>query len=358
VSLGRRAPYDVRVATSQESGWRIVTRHPWFKPLAIVVVSLLVGWLVLRFIGKVSWSSVGEAIRSVALWELIALIGLLLVRQAFNSVPISRFTPGLGMPRSVISDLSANLAGTIAPPPGDVVVRVAQFRTWGINPVDGMAGATLNMLIFYGARFAAPAIGAALFCLHAFDTGKVLTGVVSLAIAVGIVGVLLAVLRSDAVAEKLARRAARAAQSVNADIDAQRWVDAVVDFRRRIGTTLNRGLAPALAFMVMGIVVDAGIVLASVRFVGLGADLAPWPVVVGATLLAYPLTILPAFGLGVMDAVVIATVVDVTGMEHESTLVAATMVWRVITIFGTLALGAIAMAWWRATSRRHGTGAE
>jgi hypothetical protein len=230
-------------------------------------------------------------------------------------------------------------------------VRVAQFRTWGINPVDGMAGATLNMLIFYGARFAAPALGAAIFCIYSFDTGRVVTGVISLVIAVVIVVVLVGVLQSDAVAERLARRAARAASAMSASVDERRWVDAVVDFRQRIGKTLNRNLAPSLLAMLAGIVVDAGILLAAVRFVGIGADVAPWPVVIGATLLAYPLTILPMFGLGVMDAVIIASVVEVAGAEYESALVGATVVWRVITLGGTLGLGALAMAWWKASSR-------
>lgn len=337
---------------NEQRGWKLVLSHAWFKPLLIVVVSVLVGWLIVRFVGKISWSAVGDAIRSISLAELLALLGLLLVRQVLNAVPIQRFTPGLGVPRAVVSDLSANLAGTIAPPPGDVVVRVAQFRTWGINPVDGMAGATLNMLIFYGARFAAPAIGAVIFSIHAFDSGKAVTGALSLAIAVAIVGLLVAVLRSDAVAEKLARRAAAAGKMVGAEVDEERWIQAVVDFRQRIGRTLQRGLAVALVFMVLGIVVDALILLAAVRFVGISEDIAPWPVVIGATLLAYPLTILPAFGLGVMDAVVIASVTEVAGLEYESALVGATVVWRVVTLGGTLGLGAIAMAWWRATARR------
>ncbi|MGC4174901.1 lysylphosphatidylglycerol synthase domain-containing protein [Demequina sp.] len=338
--------------TESPSGIKAFLRRRWVKPAAIVLVSLIVGWFIIRFIGKVSWSAVGDAIRSVGIWELLALVALLLVRQVVNAIPIGRFTPGLGLPKSVVSDVSANLAGTIAPPPGDVVVRIAQFRTWGINPVDGMAGATLNMLIFYGARFAAPALGAAIFCLYSFESGHVVTGVISLIIAIVIVAVLVGVLQSDAVAERLARRAARAATAMSAKVEEQKWVDAVVDFRRRIGKTLNRNLAPALLAMVAGIVADASIFLAAVRFVGIGADVAPWPVVVGAVLLAYPLTILPMFGLGVMDAVIIAAVVDVTGVEYESALVGAAMVWRVITLGGTLALGALAMAWWRAQAAR------
>ena len=325
----------------------MVLSHSWVKPLLVVVVSLVVGWFILRFIGKISWSDVGEAVTSISIAELLALLGLLLLRQVLNSAPIHLFTPGLGVRRAVMSDLSANLAGTITPPPGDVVVRVAQFKTWGINPVDGMAGATLNMLIFYGARFAAPALGALVFCLHAFNGGRVVTGVVCLAIAVAIIGLLVAVLRSDAVAEKLAKRAAEAAKIVGAKVDEDRWVAAVKDFRERIGRRLQRGLGVAIGFMLLAIVVDALILLAAVRFVGLGPDAAPWPVVVGSMLLAYPLTILPAFGLGVMDAVVIASVTDVISVDHESALVGAAMVWRTVTIFGTLALGTLAMAWWR-----------
>jgi putative heme transporter len=346
------------VAAEAESPLRALFARRWVKGALIALAAAVVGWFILRFVGKVSWSAVGDAIRSVSLWELLALIGLLLIRQALNALPISRFTPGLGLPRAVVSDVSANLAGTVAPPPGDVVIRIAQFRTWGINPVDGMAGATLNMLVFYGARFAAPAIGVLIFSVHSFDTGKVLTGVVSLLIAVAIVVGLVAVLRSDAFAERLARRAARAAAAVNAVVDEDRWVSATVDFRQRIGGTLQGNLARALLAMMAGIVVDAAILVAAVRFVGIGADVAPWPVVLGSVLLAYPLTILPMFGLGVLDAVVIANVVDVAGVEYESALVGATILWRVVTLGGTLGLGALAMAWWRATVRRTGTGLE
>lgn len=331
---------------------REILRKRWVKPTAIVLVSLLVGWFILRFIGKISWSAVGDAVRSVSFWELLALIGMLLVRQTVNALPIARFTPGLGLPKAVVSDVSANLAGTVAPPPGDVVVRIAQFRTWGINPVDGMAGATLNMLVFYGARFAAPAIGAVIFSIYAFDTGKAVAGAVSLLIAIAIVVALVAVLRSESIAARLARRAARAANTMSATVEEERWVEAVLDFRRRIDGTLRGNLAPALFAMILGIVIDAAMLVAAVRFVGIGADVAPWPVILGSVLLAYPLTILPMFGLGVLDAVVIANIVDVAGAEYESALVGATVVWRVITLGGTLGLGALAMAWWRATTRK------
>jgi hypothetical protein len=61
---------------------------------------------------------------------------------------LSQFVEGLGLRRSVQNDLAANLLGTVSPPPGDVVIRVAMFGSWGVSALEGMAGVTLNMLTF------------------------------------------------------------------------------------------------------------------------------------------------------------------------------------------------------------------
>jgi hypothetical protein len=52
---------------------------------------------------------------------------VLLLRQVLNAVPLSQFVEGLGPRRSVQNDLAANLLGTVSPPPGDVLIRVAMF---------------------------------------------------------------------------------------------------------------------------------------------------------------------------------------------------------------------------------------
>ena len=74
---------------------RRTLRAKWVRPVALIAISLIVGWFIIRFVGKVSWSAVGDAIRSVEAWELLVLILMLLVRQVVNALPIARFTPGL-----------------------------------------------------------------------------------------------------------------------------------------------------------------------------------------------------------------------------------------------------------------------
>ena len=58
-------------------------------------------------------------------------------------------------------------------------------------------------------------------------------------------------------------------------------------------------------------------------------------------------------GLGILDAVLLAAFVNVGGIEIEPELVAALVVWRVVTILGPITLGAAAMALWR-----HSTGGQ
>jgi uncharacterized membrane protein YbhN (UPF0104 family) len=61
----------------------------------------------------------------------------------------------------------------------------------------------------------------------------------------------------------------------------------------------------------------------------------------------------PLAGLGVLDAVVLAALVDTGGIDLEPEVVAGLVVYRVITLAVPLLLGVLAVAWWR----RHGGGA-
>jgi uncharacterized membrane protein YbhN (UPF0104 family) len=70
--------------------------------------------------------------------------------------------------------------------------------------------------------------------------------------------------------------------------------------------------------------------------------------ILGAFLIAYPLTALPLAGLGVLDAALVVVFVDVAGVSLEPEIVAGFIVWRVITIGGPLLLGLLALWRWRA----------
>ncbi len=101
------------------------------RPLLFLVVSFLVARLLVSLVGSVDWQQVATALGQLDWAQAPALLALLLARQAFNSVPLAVFVPGLGFWRGFQNDLTANLVGTVAPPPGDIVVRVSMFRFLG-----------------------------------------------------------------------------------------------------------------------------------------------------------------------------------------------------------------------------------
>ncbi|MCY4728179.1 hypothetical protein NYO98_18010 [Nocardioides sp. STR2] len=114
-------------------------RPPWLRPVVVVVIVLVCGWLASTFLGAIDWSSVAEALGRLTAWEVLALVAVLLVRQTLNALPLALFIDGLGAARALLSDLVASVTAVVAPPPGDMVVRVAMFRGWGIEASRGLA---------------------------------------------------------------------------------------------------------------------------------------------------------------------------------------------------------------------------
>jgi hypothetical protein len=280
------------------------------------------------------------------------LLALLVLRQGFNAVPLAVFVPGLGLWRGLQNDLTANLVGTLAPPPSDVVVRVSMFRSWGIAAVDGMPGVTLNSLVFYVIRFSVPILGVVLLVGEDLAGSRVWPSLGSLVVAALMVTGLVLVSRGERAARIVGRTAARVAARFRDGVDPQAWADAVASFRATMSQRLVRGLPPSMLALTAMVLTDGVIVLLALRLVGVPASLLTALVVLGSFLVVYPLTALPLAGLGVLDAALVVAYTEVAGVAAEPAIVAGLVLWRVVTILGALALGGLSLGWWRWRSAR------
>ncbi|RMI13246.1 lysylphosphatidylglycerol synthase domain-containing protein [Cellulomonas triticagri] len=326
-------------------------RRTWLRVLVALVVGVLVFRLVAQLVGRVDWTAVAAALGRLDPWVALPLTAALLARQVLNAVPLTRFLPGLGLVRSTQNDLTANLVATVAPPPADIAVRVAMFRSWRLDPVLGMAGVTLNAVQFYAVRFAVPALGLALLAAHGLEGRHWLIGGACAVAAVLVLVLLAVVLRSERLALGVGTVAGRLARRVRPGVDPATWAARVVDLRNQTASSMRTGTVPSLVALTGMVLADATVLLLAVRFVGVPADVLPATLVVGVLLLLYPLTILPLFGFGVLDALLLAWYVGAGGAAVEPEVVAATVVWRVVTILGTLLLGALALGVWRWRAR-------
>lgn len=331
-------------------------RPAWLRPVLLVVIVVVCSWLASTFLGAIDWASVGEALSRLAAWQVVVLVLVLLLRQTLNAYPLALFIEGLGAARALLNDLVASLMVVVAPPPGDLVVRVAMFRTWGIDASRGLAGATMNMLAFYVNRFAAPLVGLLVVLTLGNGTQRVGAAVASGVVAVVMAVVLSLMVRREGFADRLGRAAGRTARRVRSSVDPEAWADAATGFQGHVSASYRRAFPRSLLVLTTMVLTDACILLLAMRFVGVSAGDLPAYEVIGVFFLAYPLTLPPLMGLGIFDVVLLGAFLEAGGDLLEPELLAALTVWRAVTILGPIALGGVVTLVWRHRTRS-GTGA-
>jgi uncharacterized membrane protein YbhN (UPF0104 family) len=226
------------------------------------------------------------------------------------------------------------------------------FKSWGISAVDGMPGVMLNTLVFYVIRFSMPVLGLLALAVVELASAHIWLGLTSAVVAMAMVTGLVLVTRGDRLARLVGAKTAQVVSRFKEGVDADAWADAVADFRATMSSRLTRGLPLSLASLAAMVFVDGCIVLLALRLVGVNSSMLPVLVVFGTFFVAYPLTALPFAGLGVLDALLVVTFTEVAGVDAEPEIVAALVVWRVITLLGTLLFGVATLSWWRWQSSR------
>lgn len=307
----------------------------------------MVTFVVVRLVGRVDWGEVRSALTHLSWWHAPLLLAVLIVRQVLNALPLSLYIPGVSAYRATQNDQVAILMSTIAPPPSDIALRMAMFSSWGVPVAKGLAGTLMNTLTFYIVRFGAPAVGFVLLAATGGKVGLRWADLISIAISVAIFVGLMLVVRSEALARKVGTTGGRVAHRVRKTVDPEAWAAACVQFRVDVAARFRRGFPRSVLALSAMLVVDLTMLLMALRFVGLERGEVPIVEVAIAYLFAYPFTLFPFQGIGIVDALVLAAIVQAGGSDVEAVAVAGLVVWRVFTIGGPIALGALGLAAWR-----------
>jgi putative heme transporter len=308
--------------------------------------------VVIRLVGRVDWGEVRAALVHLSWWQAPLLLVVLLARQVLNALPLSLYIAGVSPLRATQNDQVAILMSTIAPPPSDLALRMAMFSSWGVPVSKGMAGTLMNTLTFYIVRFGAPAVGFVLLATTGGPVGYRWADLISIAVSVSILVGLLLVVRSDALARGVGGRAGRVALSARRSVDPDAWAEAYVRFRRDVAERFRHGFPRSVLALTGMLAVDLTMLVLCLRFVGADSHEVPTIEIAIAYLFAYPFTLFPFTGLGIVDALIVAAVVEAGGLEVEAATVAALIVWRVFIVGGPLAFGAVALGAWRGEQAR------
>ena len=321
----------------------------WVKVLIRVAVAALLVVLAVAVIRAVDWGEVWEAMRGLEPWHYLVLVLLVVVRQVFNAAPLAVFVPGLGFGRATVNDTSAAVVATVAPPPSDLVIRFAMFRAWGMDLVASASGLTLNTILFYVLRFAAPVFGVVAFlAANRFDETIALVALSSGIAAVVVAGAMMLVARSERGAAWIGRTAGRlAAKARPEQVEPQVWEEKMRGFRSQVQGQLSRGWIPASLFLIAMLAVEALQFLAALRFVGLPSSAVSAMIIIGAFCVTYLMTALPVGGLGFLDVALYGLLIAEAGSEYEAVIIAGIIIWRVTSMLIPLIIGGLMLLTFR-----------
>ena len=169
----------------------------------------------------------------------------------------------------------------------------------------------------------------------------------SILVAVTILVAILLILRSEGLARTVGTRAGRLAHRARKTVDPEAWAEACLTFRTDISATFRRGFPRSLVALSGMLATDVLVLLLCLRFVGVYPSDVSLTDVAIAYLFAYPFTLFPFSGIGVVDALILAALVESGGASVEPAAVAALVVWRVFTVGVPVLMGIGAVGLWR-----------
>ncbi|GAA4161018.1 hypothetical protein GCM10022286_17970 [Gryllotalpicola daejeonensis] len=324
----------------------------WAVRIGLLVLAALVVFAVVRTMHDLNLAAIGVALGRLRWWEVVALIGVLVLRQVLSAVPLTIYIPGVSLGRAVATDLTALTTAAFASAPGKIAARVAIFSSTGTATGSALAGSVLNTLTMFVARFGVPLFGFVLvFVTGAYRPAQFVDLASLLFAAVLVIGMLMVASAEDT-AVRLGGWAGRTARRFRARVDPAHWASSFGRFQQDVAGDLPRRLPRAAAVLAVMLLVELALLLLAFRFVGVTPSDAGTLAIATIFFFAYPLTMFPLQGAGVVDVAILLSLFGSGGGTAVDAATAALLIWRALTVVGPYALAAVAVAIWRAVTRR------
>lgn len=333
----------------------------WAVRIALLVLIALVVVAVIRTLYDLNLGAIAVALGRLRWWQIVVLVAALVLRQVLSAVPLTIYIPGVSLSRALVTDLTALTTAAFASAPGKIAARVAIFSSAGVRTSSALAGSVLNTLTMFVARFGVPIIGFGIVVVTGAYRPAQLLDIVSLAFAAVLVVAMLMVASAESTAVRLGGWAGKTVRRFRPRVEPAQWAESFGGFQRAAAGDLPRRLLRAVAVLAVMLLSELALVLLAFRFVGVTPSDAPAIAIATVFFFAYPLTMFPLQGAGVVDVVVLLSLFGSGGGSGGGSAVdaatAALLIWRALTVAGPYVLAAFAVGIWRAVRKRRATGA-
>jgi uncharacterized protein (TIRG00374 family) len=319
----------------------------------LVSLALVVGVFAFVLPRVADYGDVWHAVTGLSALGTAGLVATAIVNLATFAPPWMAALPGLSFVRALVLSQASTAAASVLPG-GDAVgiaISYSMLRRWGftVEQVTVGSAATTVWNIFANVVFAVAAVGALAVTgeSHALLTTAAVVGTAAVAVAIALFAL---ALNDDHNARFVGRLAERLWNRIARLIRRQPaagWDERLVGFRREAVGLLRRRWQALTAGTLAGHLTVFLVLLVSLRAVGvpsvdvsLAEAFAAWSLI--RILTTVPIT--PG-GLGVVELGLTGALVSFGG--HRAPVVAAVLLYRVLTYVPPIAIGGVCLLVWR-----------
>lgn len=351
-------PSDGHVPTKGELPQSAIVQRRTVRIVGLLAIAAIIYYsLFIVLPSKIDTDAVRASLQSLSPLDLLTLTGAGLLSMLALGWAAKASLPRLSLYRGTESSATSQVTAFVIPPPGDMVIRFAMYRTYGFTDEESAVSVIIAMTARYMAVFFMPIVGLALVTVTGHGSRAELLWLIGLSIAfIGVVVVLLKVVRSDAVAHTVGRRVQKIASRII------RWFrrtpptdleDSVVRFGQRMRGTVDTNMRQIVAANVTWGFTNVLVMGLAIRYSGLTSGSLSATEIVLVTGAAMALNSIPIpGGFGITETVLLAMIAFPTGQE-ESLFTAALLLYRTFTWLLPFPVGGLFFFAWRWRVRRH-----
>jgi uncharacterized membrane protein YbhN (UPF0104 family) len=331
-------------------------RVPWKRIIqGAVSFAIVAGIFIFVMPRLASYGDVWDTISDMTVLEIVTLVLVGLWNLVTYWFVLVAVLPGLRYREAAVVNQASTAVSNTLPAGGAIGVGVtyAMYTSWGFKAGDIALSALVSGIWNNFVKLGMPIIAVALLALSGGATAAEITAAVAgLAALGGAIIVFGMILRSERLAGAVGARIGRIASGLRRLVRRPAlgdWGDAALGFRRRtIGLLRRRWLGLTLATLISHTSLYV-VLLVTLRHVGVSQQDLGWIEVLVAFAIVRLLSALPVTpgGVGIVEAGLSFALKELAadgGLDAE--IVAAVLLFRAVTYFIPIPLGALSYVFW------------
>ncbi|MBK9435877.1 MAG: flippase-like domain-containing protein [Micrococcales bacterium] len=331
---------------------RILFNKRVVKAVGIVLmIGLLYYAIFVVLPSEIDWSQVWYDIQALTPLQIVGLVAGGLLAMVTLGWTSKASLPKLTLFQGFESSATSQLSAFAFPPPADMAIRFAMYRTYGFTDEQSAVGVLIALVARYAAVIAMPLIGLAAVVVTGQGSWTGLAWLLGLGAAFMVVmWLIIRVARSESMAHATGRFLQRAADWIITKFHRTPPADleqSVVKFGARTGSTIEtNGRSLLLSNLSWGLA-NALVMAMALRFSGLDRDAITSAGVLFATGLTMAINMLPIPGKDALAVSWLAAILGITSQTDTSALGTGLLLYRVVTWILPMPVGGITFFTWR-----------